>query len=283
MGITQLAAGLRHSLALSQRGDVYSWGYGGLNTGVFNYLPFIKRHSPVGHGESGNVTTPRLIESLTEDIRRIAAGRDISLAVGSSGKVYGWGDLTRLSVPSTSTPVELDEINYFLHSHHANVVKVQSTGQNAIFLLDDGRIYVLGINQGGLFAIRRNHRVILDAFTESLTPIIDEDLHGEKIVDFEASDNSLIFRTEQGKVYYSGMYISSRPQPYPTQSQAQTIFATHNSVGVIGADGQVTYLNDNIIEGNLKKGDTFVNRNADIQNAVAIGGTYMLRYAVVKV
>mgnify|MGYP002150299651 CR=1 FL=1 len=31
------------------------------------------------------------IESLKEKVKKIAAGSDLSLALGESGKVYGWG------------------------------------------------------------------------------------------------------------------------------------------------------------------------------------------------
>jgi len=123
--------------------------------------------------------------------------------------------------------------------------------------------------------------VVLDYIAEELTPIIDEDLHGQKIIDFEASDNSLIFRTESGKVYYSGMYIKSRPELFPTQGEIKSIFATHNSVGVITQDGKINYVNDSLIEGNLKRGEVFVNRNEDIRNAVSFGGAYLLRYALI--
>lgn len=62
--IKNLAAGYRHSLALSTSGTVYAWGFGGRAGGVFKYLPFLACDSPVGFGESGDVTTPRPVESL---------------------------------------------------------------------------------------------------------------------------------------------------------------------------------------------------------------------------
>ena len=64
VGVKKLAAGCRHSLALTESGDVYAWGYGGRAGGVFNYLPFFKCDSPVGLGETGDVLTPKVVESL---------------------------------------------------------------------------------------------------------------------------------------------------------------------------------------------------------------------------
>lgn len=79
------------------------------------------------------------------------------------------------------------------------------------------------------------------------------------------------------------MHIKSRPEPFPTQVKVKSIFATHNSVGVISENGKITYLNDSLIEGNLKKGEVFENRNPLVENATTIGGTYLLRYALVQV
>lgn len=78
------------------------------------------------------------------------------------------------------------------------------------------------------------------------------------------------------------MYIKSRPELFPTQGEVKSIFATHNSVGVIAQDGKVSFLNDGLVEGSLKKGEVFVSRNEDLRNAVEIGGTYLLRYAVIS-
>lgn len=50
LNVTQLAAGGRHSLALTEGGDVYAWGYGGRTGGIWNYLKLLKVHSPCGLG-----------------------------------------------------------------------------------------------------------------------------------------------------------------------------------------------------------------------------------------
>ena len=76
-----MAAGHRHSLALNTSGQVYSWGYGG-RPGLWSVLPFLQVGSPVGFGEGGDVSKPRVIESIKEKVKQIAAGNDLSLALG---------------------------------------------------------------------------------------------------------------------------------------------------------------------------------------------------------
>ena len=76
---------------------------------------------------------------------------------------------------------------------------------------------------------------------------------GEKIVDFENSANSLIFRTDSGAVFYSGMDRKYRPTKFPYNGEVSSMFATFDSVGVIGTDGSVNYLNDKFIENSITR------------------------------
>ena len=70
----------------------------------------------------------------------------------------------------------------------------------------------------------------------------------EKIVDFEASSDALIFRTETDKVFYNGMFDKYQPTPFPGDYQAKSIWATASSVGIITSENKVVYLNDRIID-----------------------------------
>lgn len=75
---------------MTEGGDVYAWGYGGRIGGIWNYLSLLRRDSPCGLGETNDVLTPTLVEEVS-GVQQISAGSDFSLAVGSDGKVYGWG------------------------------------------------------------------------------------------------------------------------------------------------------------------------------------------------
>ena len=160
---------------------------------------------------------------------------------------------------------------------------MKSTGSNAFFLLDDGRLYVIGVNNGGVFATRQNPRIMVDNNLLGLTKIVDHDLHGEKIVKFKLSENSLIFLTDGGHVFYSGMHSKFRPERFPVkEGTVKTIFATTDSVGVIDKEGRIGYLNDEIIANSEKKDGVFLSRDENLKNTIKIGGAYKLRYALVK-
>jgi len=71
-------AGGRHSLVLAASGAVYSFGLGALGQ--------------LGHGDTKNQLTPKVIESL-RSVRMwaVAAGGDYSLVLGAGGEVYSFG------------------------------------------------------------------------------------------------------------------------------------------------------------------------------------------------
>ena len=105
----------------------------------------------------------------------------------------------------------MEEVNFFLHKHHANVSKIASCESNAFLLLDNGRLYAIGKNNGGVFGTRNNPKTLTDDYLTSLTQVVDADYSNERIVDFRISANSLIFITDSGSVFYSGMHSKYRP------------------------------------------------------------------------
>ncbi|MBY9082732.1 RCC1 repeat- and reductase domain-containing protein, partial [Paenibacillus sp. HN-1] len=76
-GVTAIAAGSRHSLALKSDGSVWAWGYGG--------------SGELGDGSLTVRTTPVAVSGLTSEVTAIAGGNSHSLALKSDGSVWAWG------------------------------------------------------------------------------------------------------------------------------------------------------------------------------------------------
>ena len=86
----QVALGVCHSLALTVRGTIWSWG-------GFLYT---------GHGEDDDIETARELDAENlkgQNIVEICAGRFHSLALSSTGDVFSWGSgsMGRLGLAST--------------------------------------------------------------------------------------------------------------------------------------------------------------------------------------
>jgi alpha-tubulin suppressor-like RCC1 family protein len=76
--VSQVAAGQVHSLAVTSDGSVWSWG-----RNTFGQL---------GTGAAGLSKSPQPVPGVGGTITQVAAGWTHSLAVGSDGTVWAWGD-----------------------------------------------------------------------------------------------------------------------------------------------------------------------------------------------
>ncbi|ESR43037.1 hypothetical protein WN944_004548 [Citrus x changshan-huyou] len=117
--IIQIANGGYHSLALTDDGKVFSWGYGG--------------HGQLGHSFTQNQKVPMVIEALADEfVTHIACGGSTSAAVTEKGKLYMWGNAkdSQLGVPGLPVvqpcPVEVNFLmeDGGLGSHHVLSVAV---------------------------------------------------------------------------------------------------------------------------------------------------------------
>ena len=82
MAVREVSCGSWHSLALSEYGDVYSWGW--------------NEHGQLGHSTGTNtpvVPLPKLISTAEDDLNfvSVGCGSRHSAAVTDSGLLYAWG------------------------------------------------------------------------------------------------------------------------------------------------------------------------------------------------
>ncbi|XP_072993322.1 RCC1 domain-containing protein RUG3, mitochondrial isoform X1 [Typha latifolia] len=117
--VIQIASGGYHSLALTDQGEVFSWGYGG--------------HGQLGHNSIQNEKVPLAIKALAEEhIVYIACGGSTSAAVSDKGKLFMWGNARdcQLGVPGLPDIHPLPtEVNFLmddesLGGHHVISVAV---------------------------------------------------------------------------------------------------------------------------------------------------------------
>ena len=139
--ITHIAAGETACAAVSDEGDVYTWGWGG---------SFWQGNGGLGHGDNTSQPRPALVQHLEEAHVRVATvsvGSGHMLAVTRDGKVLSWGNgeygrcgngRRKQLVPA---PVEL------LAAH--TCVAVAAGFQHSLALTDGGVVYAWGKNDAG--------------------------------------------------------------------------------------------------------------------------------------
>ena len=205
-----------------------------------------------------------------------------------SGRFYIWGS-GLMSMPEwewdCQFPREFDKVKKLCSKRHANIKKYVAIDQFILLLLDNGRIYSYGKNNGGVFGARLNPLIMSDLSLSEFYRIYDERFKNEKIVDFQASSNALIFKTESDRVFYNGFYSKYQPTPFPMNVPMKKMFATDSSVGIITTENKIYYLNDQFIDDSelvCAKNRVFQCEDSSLDGTIDIGGTYKLRYALVK-
>lgn len=181
--VIAVAAGDRHSMALSADGKVYTWGR--------------NNQGQIGDGTIMHRYTPMLVRAL-EDVEMvaIAAGNEHSVALSVDGKIYAWGsntsgqlgDGTRDNDLSIATVQGLEDIN---------VVAIAAGGVHTLALSDDGKVYAWGYNYHGQVGDGTNaiHRT---------SPLLVEGLSNREIVAIAAGTRHSMALDIYGRVYAWG-------------------------------------------------------------------------------
>jgi len=143
MNIVALAAGNTHTVALKEDGTVWSWGsntYGELGDGTV-----VRKVTPVhvlGHGGEG----------FLEEILKVAAGVDYSLALMKDGSVWAWGvngsgQLGNGENTSSSVPVRVK--GPYGEGFLSDIVDIDCGFSHNIALKSDGTLWSWGNNYYG--------------------------------------------------------------------------------------------------------------------------------------
>eukprot|EP00668_Euglena_longa_P032098 GGOE01041385.1.p1 GENE.GGOE01041385.1~~GGOE01041385.1.p1 ORF type:complete len:562 (-),score=144.02 GGOE01041385.1:105-1790(-) len=206
-GVTQVRAGRSFSLALDEKGLVYSWGLG--------------VHGQLGHGNAVNYGTPKIIATLSglscallvcgnrhccamtddgevyfwgqgakeqvlvmiptriivarcREFRRLDCGGLHTLALTASGEVFSWGDgsygqLGHSSNPNKPSPSSPDPKPIAaLAGHH--VALIAAGFYSSFALTDEGEVYAWGCNPRQVQSARLKLGSCLFSIQASATP-----------------------------------------------------------------------------------------------------------------
>ena len=133
--MTSIAVGKNHTLALSDKGDVWAWG--------------ANAAGQLGQGNLSSLSQPLRVP-LNTPIRSIAAGDTHSLAIDANGKLYAWGsnNLGQLGPVASSKPLSWSpspvriQLNFKLKQIDAGM-------HYTIALSERGEVYAWGWNSMG--------------------------------------------------------------------------------------------------------------------------------------
>ncbi|MBI0071735.1 InlB B-repeat-containing protein [Bifidobacterium sp. W8112] len=147
----QVSAGWYHSLALGSDGNAYAWGYNG--NGQLGNGTGTQRNTPVRVKTPDRNTYPDLPTDFT--YLQVSAGCTHSLAVGSDGYAYAWGNnsdgqLGKNTTRNSSLPVRVrDPANPTDKSKGLKAVQVSAGFHHSLAMGTDGNAYAWGANGYG--------------------------------------------------------------------------------------------------------------------------------------
>lgn len=162
--IVDIACGGHHSAAITSAGWLYTWGKGmdrklkitriirkQIKTSIhihnyiyiYNYYRFLGRYGRLGHGDSEDQLTPKLIEAL-QDYKVIdvacGSGDAQTLCITDDDNVWSWGDgdygkLGRGGSDGCKIPMKIESLAGL------GVIKVECGSQFSVALTRSGAIY----------------------------------------------------------------------------------------------------------------------------------------------
>ncbi|VVC31643.1 Hypothetical protein CINCED_3A017272 [Cinara cedri] len=183
--ITQLATSIGsdgHSLALTETGEVFSWG-----DGDFGKL---------GHGNNERQRKPKLIESLYDVVViQVACGHKHSAVLSQDGEVYVFGSAEhgKLGIDGHTNKKRPIKI---IHKGFLNVKHI-ACGQNHTVCVGENVVWAFGEGEGGKLGIGSKQ----DSYIPQ--PIIT--LTGKNIKKAYCGNRFTMFLSDDGELYSCGL------------------------------------------------------------------------------
>lgn len=203
--IDSISLGLSFSAAIDNKGDLYSFGFGGSTLG--DGLGFL------GHGDGNPHYTPKLVESLVEDgcfAKKVQVGKAHMTVLTTEGEVLtcGGGSYGRLGNSETHQDQLFLEPVEMLRS---GVTDISGGKSFTMALKDDGVLYGWGRGDKGQLGTGFGVAVDMYVMASIPEPIEGDELLGRKVIKVAAGGTHAVCVTDGGEVFQWGMSLFLEP------------------------------------------------------------------------
>ncbi|KAK7396145.1 hypothetical protein VNO78_16944 [Psophocarpus tetragonolobus] len=188
--IKLISAGKFHSVALTDRGDVYTWGFG--RGGRLGHPDFDI------HSGQAAVITPRQVTSGlgSRRVMTIAAAKHHTVIATQGGEVFTWGSNRegQLGYPSVDTQPTPRRVS----SLRSKVVAVAAANKHTAVVSDIGEVFTWGCNREGQLGYGTSNSA------SNYTPHVVESLKGKILTRVSAAKYHTIVLGSDGEVFTWG-------------------------------------------------------------------------------
>ncbi|OKL50798.1 protein kinase domain-containing protein [Buchananella hordeovulneris] len=200
--VTAIAAGNRHSMALTSDGHLYTWGH--------------NRFGQLGNYTTDNRLTPARVP--LDSVAAIAAGDWHSMALTSDGHLYTWGHNSDGQLGNYTTNVRLTPARVPLDS----VTAIAAGDWHSMALTSDGHLYTWGRNRYGQLGVGtikyRPTPTLKSRSTPTRVPL-------DSVTAIAAGDSHSMALTSDGHLYtwgrnHYGQLGDGTTENYPTPTRA---------------------------------------------------------------
>ncbi|KAL8129475.1 hypothetical protein V2J09_018630 [Rumex salicifolius] len=139
--IKLVSAAKFHSVAVTARGELYTWGFG--RGGRLGHPEF-----DIHSGQAAVITPRQVISGLgARRVRAVAAAKHHTIVATESGEVFTWGSNREGQLGYTS--VDSQPIPRRVSSLKAKIVAVAAANKHTAAVSDSGEVYTWGCNKEG--------------------------------------------------------------------------------------------------------------------------------------
>lgn len=237
----KVEVGENFTVVLTDNNEVYTFGRNHLGQlGIGNTNVTLAAHNIT---ESFNLNNG-------ETIVDIDAGRDFTIALTSSNRIFTWGDNTYAQLGNETTTAALAPINVTSFVNPSNIVvkKVVAADENIVVWLENKQIIVSGRNDKGQMAQGNT-----TAFTDVRIANFGSSLSAESIIDVGMFASTGYVLTQSGKVFAWGDNANKQ--------------VGNNGSAVVSTPAQLTF-------SGLGGGEKVVSASIGVNHGVAVTNQY---------
>lgn len=245
--IKKVCLGDFHSIALSEDGKVFTWGFGGEKGVVFGL--FRRDPGALGHGDWVHYFTPKRVNFFAEkniNIVDISSGVSHSMCLADDGTLYSFGKgyyglLGNGSTKDQSTPKEVILLKILKEENpNDEIIKLDCADEYTACLTKGGDVYVWGKNHQGQLGIGSGIGIDMTDSQNHPTKMIKPD-ESIKFVDMSCGENGMLLKDENNNVYRTGWNIDNIIKKYNLSSSIvpKVLFCGNSYYGIVDSNNDI--------------------------------------------